>query len=451
MEVIQMKRSLFISVAIILWACLAARAQYMVKGADKQFGLFNYVKAIALYKKGWEKKQTLYTAERLATAYRHIQDYKEAESWSAIAVDMKGSPVVSILDYAKALQSNGKYDQAKQQYKKYMGLMDRTGNVDQLNNWILSCDSAIKWIGNAKADLVENEKTLNSPQSDWAPVGYKGGIVLCSDRSHPNDGLQIEKRPFVKFDNAVLPDKGSYGWTGNSYLRLYLRKNKEDSVKLFLLEAVTNYHMGPVSFSSDGNEVYFALTRIPEKLVGNGKQINTINVEIYSCKKGPEGKWSTPEAFAYNNVNEYSLGDPFLAKGGNMLYFSSNMPGGMGGTDIYACSRAVDGSWGRPVNIKEVNTSGNERSISFDKEDNMYFSSDGRIGMGGLDIYKATPNLGNRKIWDIKNMGYPINSPQDDFSFNPNIGDGKAYFASNRTGGLGGDDIYSFFLQQKTP
>lgn len=431
---------------LLLLSTQAVKAQYVIKEADVQYELFNYVKAIDLYEQAWAKKESLHTAERLGSAYQLTQNYKEAESWYAIASKMAGSSAENVLNYAKALQNNGKYSEAKAQYQNYAGL-NKSVSLEQQNVWYLSCDSAIKWMRNPKAYSLQNEKGLNSSVSDWGAAAYQNGVVFTSDRAYQSGVDKANgSRPFLKFDGSKLPDKKVYGWTGNGYLRLYFKDKDQDSINLFPIDADTRYHIGSASFSRDGKELYFTLTRIPEKSeLSNGK-LRTINVELYSSKQDAAGKWSSPVAFAYNNVKEYSVGDPFLSAEGNTLYFSSNMPGGLGGTDLYACFRTDGGDWGKPVNLKEVNTPGNERSPAFDKDNNLYFSSDGRIGMGGLDIYKAKSKGGS--IGQIENMGYPVNSAQDDFAFNMNDLGGKVYLSSNRSGGLGSDDIYSF-IQQK--
>lgn len=441
-----MKKTLFIG--IILWSLSTSiMAQYVVNEADKQFELFNYVKAIDLYEQAWKKKEALHTAERLAMAYQAIQNYKEAESWGAVAANMPGSSPANRLSYAKALLANGKYSEAKQQYRRYAALATNSISAKQLDTWILSCDSAIQWMRSPKPVNIENSKLLNSARSDWGLAIYAGYMVFSSDRIDKSEKNKVsEHKPFLKFDGSKFPDKNTYGWTGNGYFRLYAKVAAQDSISLFPLPAQTDYHIGAASFSADGNEVYFTLTRIP-KLSSERNKLLTINVEIYSSKN-MEGKWSKPVPFAYNKVEEYSVGDPYLARDGNTLYFSSNMPGGMGGTDLYACFRTNGGDWGQPINLREVNTEGNERTPIFDKDDNLYFSSDGRIGMGGLDIYKASKSKKGTGIGNIDNLGYPINSPQDDFAFNPNLGDGRIYFASNRIGGMGSDDIYSY-VQQK--
>lgn len=438
---------LIISAFILLGFQSKVKAQYVLNEADKAFEQYNYDKAIDLYEQAYKKKATLHSAERLAVCYKFQRNYKQTESWYAIAAGMENSSAENTLEYAKALQTNSKYSEAKIQYNKYADL-NKNINPSLKSIWLRSCDSAMHWMKEPKSVLINNEKSLNGPQSDWGAVQKNGITIFSSDRGAQREDEQTLSKPFLKFDGIKAPSKTIYGWTGNHYLRLYT-KNGSDSIALFPINAGTEYHVGPASFTQNGDEMYFTLIRIPEKLdytkvkILKGKQA-TVNIEIYSSKKESSGKWGTPVAFNYNKANQYSVGDPFISADGNSLYFSSNMPGGKGGTDLYLCQKTDSGNWGAPINLSEVNTEGNERSPSVDSDNNFYFSSDGLVGMGGLDIFGTKLNSG--KTSEPQNLGYPINSPQDDFTFNLNTPT-TGFLSSNRLDGLGEDDIYSFTKQ----
>jgi outer membrane protein OmpA-like peptidoglycan-associated protein len=427
----------------LLLSSLNASGQYILNEADKQYENYKYAQAIDLYEQAYKKKATLHAAERLADCYRFNNNYKQAESWYAIAIAMPDSKAENMLHYAMALQNNSKYAEAKAQYINYAAA-DKNITPEQKNIWTASCDSAIQWMQHPEQIQIDNYKVLNSAQSDWGAVSYMDGAVFTSDRFTGTPAKVIKhQQNLLEFDTRVDPDASLYGWTGNNYLHLYFKPGNVDSVQLFPLNTGTNYHVGPVSFTKETNEIYFSLTRIPGKMRRAKGKPTTINIEIYSSKKDAAGSWSAPMPFQFNNVNLYSVSDPFISPDGNTLYFSSNMPGGKGGSDIYVCFRTAPGLWSEPLNLVEVNTAGNERSPAFDKNKVMYFSSDGRIGMGGLDVYRVTDKI-------IKNMGYPFNSPQDDFSFNP--GDtAVAYLSSNREGGVGSDDIYKLYQRAIPP
>jgi len=432
----KMKKSLQFLILSFVFISITqfANAQYVIKEADQQYELFNYNKAINLYEQAYKKKNTLHAAERLAAANKMLGNYVQAESWYATAIRMPESKNENVLNYAKMLQQNAKFSEAKSQYAAYF---EKEKNIDEAlkSNLLASCDSALIWMKNPKQISINNQDLLNSTQADWGSFSYQNGIVFTSDRENKNINTD-RKKPFLKFDGNRLPDKNIYGWTGNAYLKLYWQRGN-DSVQLFPLKTNMDYHIGPASFTADGNLMYFTLTRIPDRISG---KLSTINIEIYSSSKDGMGVWSTPISFDYNKAKEYSVGDPFITPDGSRLYFVSNMPGGMGGTDIYYVDKESNGKWANPINVKAVNTQGNERTPYLDGAQNLYFSSDFRIGMGGLDIYKLPKNMADSK--QIVNLGYPINSPQDDFAFNINSEDGTGYLSSNRFGGVGSDDIY---------
>ncbi|WP_316747874.1 OmpA family protein [Pedobacter gandavensis] len=440
-----MKRTLLLCL-FALSLFIPVKAQYVLKEADAQYDLFNYIKAIDLYEQAYAKKNTLYAAQRLAESYTLTRNYPQAESWYAIALNMPGSPAVNTLNYAKALVSNSKYGEAKTQFKNYIE-QQKELSLAQQNLWLNSCDSAIKWMQQPRPVLLQNAQELNSPQSDWGAVQSKDGVTFTSDRglSLP-ESTKKSGRPFLKFDAGKTPDKQTYGWTGNQYLRLYeaQKLDNKDILMLFPLDAGTDYHIGAASFSSEGKEMYFTLTRISKDLKFSKGRIATVNVEIYSSEKAADGKWGKPIPFKYNNVNAYSVGDPLISKDGRSLYFVSNMPGGKGGTDLYHITKNASGEWQEAINLTSLNTEGNERSPSIDESGGFYFSTDGLTGMGGLDIFKSI-YLDNSFSKPI-NQGYPINSPQDDFAFNMYTAT-DGYLSSNRVDGLGSDDIYRITQQ----
>lgn len=419
---------------LLLLLSFTTQAQYVIKEADHQYALYNFSKAITLYEEAYQKKRTLRAAERLAASYRLTNNYSQAEKWYAIAISMKGSSPENLLYYAKALQSNARYAAAKEQYQKYIATDTSAKLSDrQKHNWLASCDSAISWMNTSSIITVENIEALNSAQSDWAAVPYQGGIVFTSDRGLVQP-LKTDK-PFLRFDAASGPDEVIYGWTGNQYLRLYYKKG-QDSVIDYPFNAGTRYHVGAATFTEDERQMFFSVTEIPR----NTGDLNTINVEIYSSQKDDRGRWQAPVPFMYNNVKAYSVGDPFITPTGDTLYFSSNMPGGNGGTDLYRCLR-TDKGWTKPQNLAWLNTEGNERCPIIDRQGHLFFSSDGGIGMGGLDIFRG-PITG---VGAIVNMQYPVNSPQDDLSFTLDQYGNMLYLSSDRSGGKGADDIYRVY------
>ncbi len=422
---------------------IKVNAQYVLLKADEEYKLFNYSTAIKLYTEAYQKKASLHAIERLADCYRFTKDYLQAESWYALLTKTKGAKPEAFFYYGEALRNNSKYSEAKTQYEKYAELKKSLG-INQKNLLLLSCDSALIWMKNPKPIVLNNEKGVNSIAEDWGSVIYQNSIVFTSDRTNVKVEDEVKKgKPFLKFDDPnKAPSKKIYAWTGNNYLRLYLKKNVDTAI-LFPFNAGSEYHIGAASFTKDEKEMFFTLTRIPN-LIEREKGIpKTVKVEIYSSKKKDDGTWGLPSPFKYNNVNLYSVGDPYISRDGQSLYFVSDMPGGKGKTDIYVCHKNQVGEWGQATSMEDINTEGAERSPFFDDDNNFYFSTDGKVGMGGLDVFKAPKN--GKDLGAAINMGYPLNSPQDDFAFvfrNKKEG----FISSDRLGGRGSDDIYSFVV-----
>ncbi|PPK99877.1 OmpA family protein [Parapedobacter indicus] len=422
------------TVTLVFGLCLVTilplQAQYsLLKSADREFDTFNFVKAIELYQRAYDVKADIKTAERLAASYYHIRNYREAETWYARLANHDEAKIDHILQYGHVLRNNSKFREAKAQYQRVALKAEGAISREELAMLYASCDSAVVWLENPiKAVEVKNQKKWNSAQAEFGATKGPDGLYFASDR----------------FDGAAQPDV-IYGWTGNPYLSMYVAK--EEAVhKVDAKWGDGANHFGPATFSKPKNEVYFAVTRnlTREEKRKAGKDV-TVNIEIFSNSLDATdwGRDATP--FRYNNITEWSVGDPFLTASGDTLYFTSDMSGGKGGTDIYYVVRQGDGAWGDAVNLgAAVNTPGDERFPAIDDQGDFYFSSDGHLGMGGLDVYRLSKSGTQAKAI---NLGFPFNSPYDDFSirFDKEL---EGYVASNRSGGAGADDIYWFNLNK---
>ncbi|SMD15027.1 OmpA family protein [Pedobacter nyackensis] len=431
----------YILIAAFCLVGLVTRGQALRKEADKQFELYNFTKAVTLYTEAYKRNPTTYTADRLAESYRKTFNYAAAEKWYAKADNMPDVAAKTTLAYGLTLQANGKYDLAKSVFQKYRAKGDSLINDQQIERLITSCDSAKVWTANPVNVKIENQTRLNSQTADWAPVSYKNGVVFTSDRSlrGGKDSSVKKHKPFLRFDGKLIkPSDQIYSWTGNNYNHLYYSAG--NNLSIFPIDAGTNYHVGTATFNHAGNEMFFTLTRIPESIKPYEK-ISTINIEIYSSRLNSSGVWGKPVSLPINNVGSYSVSDPFLV--GDTLYFSSNRPGGKGGTDLYYMVRNGDSAWGQVQNMASVNTRGNERTPVMAANGDFYFASDGYVGMGGLDIFKVL-NLKNAP--KIINFKYPVNTSRDDFAVSLSDIPGTYLFSSNREGGNGADDIYSLFI-----
>lgn len=426
-----------------LAACQGVKGQYVLNEADQQYRAGNYTGAVALYNQAYKQKKSTHAMQQLADSYRELHDYKQAESWYAKLAGRSEPQALNVFYYAQALRNNSKYTEAKVQYLRY-GTLETKVSRDELAVWTSSCDSALLWMKDPKQVSLKNEGGLNTDHSDWGASPYKEGLLFTSDRA--GDQKIKKDNAFLKFDSRDFVDTKKYSRTGNPYLHLY--QSIGDSIQAFPLAAGNELHVATATISSDGTELFYTITRElnkEERKKQKGNGTISLTTELYSSRL-VEGKWQAPVAFQYNNITQWSVGDPYLSRDGSKLYFVSDKPGGLGGMDIYVCQRAA-GRWTDAVNLgPSVNTSGNERTPVISQDGELYFSSDGLVGMGGLDIYQARVQDG--RISGAVNMGYPLNSAQDDLAFNFKAS-GRGYLSSDREGGKGSDDIYSFVFHKK--
>jgi outer membrane protein OmpA-like peptidoglycan-associated protein len=232
-----------------------------------------------------------------------------------------------------------------------------------------------------------------------------------------------------------------YNWNREPFLDMFLadKDTSNELVKLRYFNKKYNqkWHEGPASFNKKGT--FMAYTR---NNYGEMSADGVVKLQIYFCEFAKH-EWQEPEPF-YLNSAEYSVGHPALTRDGRIMFFSSDMPGGYGGTDLYMVTRITKKKWSKPINLgPKINTEGNEMFPFYeDKNSLLFYSSNGKNGLGGLDVYVA--HVSPNGFSDVTNLGAPINTSSDDFAF---IIDGKlktGYFSSNRSGGEGGDDIYRF-------
>ena len=229
-----------------------------------------------------------------------------------------------------------------------------------------------------------------------------------------------------------------YNWTGKPFWDMYVADIDKDQLgkaKNFSRSINGKLHDGPASFNKAATLMAFTRNDYDTK-----RKDKVVELQIF-FSDFKDGKWSKPYAFNLNNT-EYSVGQPCLSTGGNTMYFTSDMPGGYGGSDIYRTTKDASGAWSKAENLgNKVNTEGDEMYPFYEgNNDVLFFSSNGHFGLGGLDIFVCAMN--GKEFGPVVNAGYPLNTQYDDFAFIVNGKMSSGYFSSNRTGGSGGDDIY---------
>lgn len=423
-----------------------------------------YSTALQLLIKINPKNQTTEVRRAIARLYSKIDDKRNAERWYRRVVrDKKADPEV-LKEFGDVLLFNGKYGEARQAYFNYQQRQKQPVKGVSPALLVTRCDSAQSMSQRPPKYSVSNENKLNSAQSDFGlailgeyiyftsdrPASIRSNLTAYSDTTSELGVVQVStrtpRRTSKKLEGERFPGTGRFFLNVFSANRLQRdgsagRNSEFMWSEILPLPAPINqsYHTGPVSFSPDGNRVVFAYSSLEQGTTKKNAEIAYVGL-MTATRNGSH--WTKPTPLDITKITEYSVGDPCISSDGEILYFASDMPGGQGGIDLYMCKSLENGKWGAPINLgPTINTPGNERFPTVHK-DTLYFSSDGHIGLGGLDIFKAIGTVGN---WTgVENLLAPINSSADDFSM-VFFSEGKdGLFCSNREGGVGGDDIYYF-------
>ncbi|HPI30744.1 MAG TPA: OmpA family protein [Bacteroidales bacterium] len=429
---------LAVMISCLIFANRALGQNDMQKAQDLM-AMYEYPKAIELYTSSFKVNAPAITDLRnLAECYLMINNTTRAMETMGRVVENAGATAGDVFRYAMLLKSEGLYDDAIKQLEQYKLLIPQ--KEESANLEIFACEEAKKWVAKPEYIDVANMTEVNSENSDFGLVPVGKIFLLTSDR-------------------RIRGDEEIYSWTGNPYLKLYSVQADEQGMPTGQFRVVNSlnykYHNGPGIMDDNDGVLYYTRT---EMVRVKKKPINpdptswydhstaadyTNRLEIFSADYGKSGGWSGVKAFAYNKAEEYSVGHPTLNSASNIMYFVSDMPGGYGGSDIYYCTKRDDGTWSQPHNAgNSINTSGKEVFPFLDDDGTLYFSSDGHPGMGGLDLFRSK---GSKNSWsEPENLKSPMNSPRDDFSIFYTETGKSGYFSSNREGGKGSDDIYSF-------
>lgn len=387
-----------------------------IEKADKLFDSYQYVDAIEAYLNLVENKEAnTHVYKQLANSYYNVFNIDEAAKWYDKAIESK-QDAETYFRYAQVLKSQGKYELANKQMDVFSQMMPN----DQRAMAYLENPNYIPQLAD-KTKLFEVEETTinDNMQSDFGAVLSNNNILyFVSSRGNSNKEDSWSNQPYLDIYKSTRNTDGSL--------------SEPEEVE----ELNTIYHDGPLTISADGKTMFFSRDGHSE---GSFKKIKNKKVKL--AQQGlyratmVDGKWGNIQALPINS-KDYTVSHPSLSNDGKTLYFASNMPGGLGDTDIWRVSVSGN-SYGKPENLgKHVNTAGKE-GFPFISDTNMlYFASSGRQGFGGFDLFKCDLN----KNEDAENLGNGINTKRDDFSFSVNTSKKIGYFTSNRSGV---DNIYS--------
>ncbi len=401
----------------------------MEKG-DRYFDLNLFSEAIPFYLQASEDgtpQEKEAAMIQLGNCYRITGQFEDAEKTFQKILKNKKTPAASYLNYALALKASSKYTEAIESFVKY-----RTKNpADSVtaNRMIQSCLLAQRWLDEEIEYDVNLVDKLNTTAPDFAANYYENGIFICSSR-------EGSLKPLINFNGGDASAALDYYFMDISGP---LDSIKEPVQFPGLLNTIS--HEGPGSFTKDFSTLYITKTVTSAKSKSQ-KRLKTL--QIFVTKKDSSGNWKVPiSAFNFNSF-QYSTGHPSISKDGNRIYFMSDMPGGIGGTDIYYAQKQKNGTWGKPVNVgKPVNTVGNELFPFISDDSVLYFSSNMHPGMGKLDIF-STRQVSDSLWAEPANMRPPINTIGDDFAFVKDTKGNRGLLSSDRFNGKGADDIYTF-------
>jgi outer membrane protein OmpA-like peptidoglycan-associated protein/tetratricopeptide (TPR) repeat protein len=379
------------------------------KSADKLYDRYEFVDAAKAYLKLVEKnKADGYVYKQLADSYYNVFNATEAIKWYAKAIATKQSSE-TYFRYSQMLKANGNYLEANKQMQEFARLNPQDYRAVQfLNN-----PNYLEQLNSLDALFDIKKIDINSDKSDFGAFLADNTLYFASARSKSGKKFAWNNEPYLDIYSSTYNPDGTF------------------SVPTIIEELNSKYNDGPLALSPDGNMIYFASESFRDKMFVKNKEKKTKygQISLFSAKK-MGGKWENIVALPFSS-KEYSTCNPSVSKDGKTLYFSSNMPGSLGNTDIWKVAINDDGSYGKPENLgAKINTEGRESFPFIDDTNKLYFSSDSHPGFGGYDIFVVDLN----KPEEVKNIAKPVNSEKDDFSFSYNKSKKIGFFSSNRTG-----------------
>jgi len=395
------------------------------KRAEREFNSFAFVKAIDTYEKLIDTNfNKHYALRKLGDAYIMLRQPEKALPIYEKVVKQENVPSEYFLYYAQTLRANGEYEASKEWMKKYR---DAGNKQDSRVKNFFKNDDLASAIFNSKEKNTLKKLNINTKFNEFGAVALNDNIVFTSSR---DEGVSIKR--LYAWDKQPLLDMFQAPIEGGTVASTTKIKGSVNTIQ----------HDGPATFNKEGTKMYFSRNNyFGAKKISDEKGI--MHVGIYSAEL-VDGNWENVKPTNLNNPN-YIVYHPTLSTDGKKLYFASDMPGSIGGTDIYVSEVLDNGTLGTPVNLGNiVNTEGNEAfPFIHSGSETLYYSSDGHVGYGLLDVFSTVKDE-NNNIVNVINLGDPINSKKDDFGYYLFEDGFKGFISSNRKGGVGGDDIYAF-------
>jgi outer membrane protein OmpA-like peptidoglycan-associated protein/tetratricopeptide (TPR) repeat protein len=398
----------------------------LLRYADKQKELENFQHAAETYEQAYNRNAKISTARNVAETYSLIQDYEKSFEWWEKVITSEEAERLDYANYLTAAMKVGRVGQIEEMLK---GSSFEENDFPELDFDLIKSMSSKK--ANVKLVPVHG---INSSGSDFGlKMDLSGNKYFSSDRGNiiPTDkkGIRLDAK-----SNLYSTEKSSFN--DRAFFGIY-KFDKDSTLVKLVSDLPDALHILDPSLMESQNIIFYSVFRDVNKIKGSKEY--TLHSETFFSKIEADGTLSESKAFPLNSITEYGVMNPFVDEQSKRIYFSSDKPGGMGGFDIYYVTYDDNLTFGEPVNLgANVNTSKNERYPSVNGS-TFYFSSNGHSGFGGMDIFKA--EISSSGFKNVQNMGSPYNSPRDDFGYLV-TSEGKRYLSSDRTGGMGMDDIY---------
>ena len=439
---------IYVALLMVLMSC--GGADVAMKKGDRFFALGEYYDAATQYRKAYQqtsvkdRKTRGQQALKMADCYRRINYSAKAVSAYNNAVRYHQTDSLTLLRLAQQQMMTGNYKAAAANFAAAADTItavinrtakEKTGVKEQLTNWLAlaqtgkqSAENAPKWKQEGSRYTVKKENNFNSRRADFSPVlgGENGEILFFSSTRNQTKGDELSGITGQKTGDIFMAQKDEKG--------KWQRPENIDS------ELNSEYDEGACSLSPDGKTMYLT------KCVTDPSYPRY--AQIFQSARS-DASWGAPKEVVLSGDTLSNFAHPAISPDGRWLYFTSDMPGGMGGFDIWRAQLTTAGDVIAIENVGEpINTPGDEKFPTFRPNGDLYFSSDGHPGMGGLDIFIAKPNTNigatGKKAWTIEHPGYPLNSQGDDFGMTFEGLLNRGFFSSNRGDARGWDHIYSF-------
>lgn len=418
-------------ITFLLFALISYLGYSQIEVADKSFKNYDYSKAIDFYKKSLKKSDSsLHVLTRLGDCYYNNSNSEDAVIWYGKAVNKY--PDIDyhyIYKYVHTLQSLDRYDEAKIWTKKLNQIRQGKDKYDEFD-----VTKSTQLFDKGIIDIEVKNLPINTKNADFGGYIYGNKFMFSSSR-------------------AVEGFTKNYTWNDEPYLNIFEGSFSKTDGELHIEDVRilsgdkinTAFHDADVAITADGKTMYFSRENLNKRDKPSFNRKGTAHIKIYKATWS-KGGWDNIVELPLNS-DHFSTGNPALSPDDKTLFFVSDREGGFGETDVYSVKILDDNTFSSPVNLGEkVNTEGREQYPFVSKENILYFSSDGYINFGLLDVYKS--NILNDTTAETQNMGTPINSGYDDFAFYICKNNSSGFFSSNRLEGQGGDDIYSFNIEE---